>query len=99
MAVARADELPTGRAEVVSVGGRQIALCNVDGEIFAIDDVCTHDGGPLGEGELIDHQIECPRHGALFDVRTGKAVTLPATVPVSTYPTRVTDGTIEVEIE
>jgi 3-phenylpropionate/trans-cinnamate dioxygenase ferredoxin subunit len=61
----------------------------VDGEFYAIDDVCTHDGGPLGEGELDGEQIECPRHGARFDVRTGKAVTFPAVHPVGTWPVKV----------
>jgi 3-phenylpropionate/trans-cinnamate dioxygenase ferredoxin component len=97
--VAREGEIEPGKARVVDVGDKRIALCNVDGSIFAIDDVCTHDDGPLGEGELIDDRIECPRHGALFDVRTGKAVTLPAVYPVDTYPVRVTDGAIEVEME
>jgi 3-phenylpropionate/trans-cinnamate dioxygenase ferredoxin component len=99
MAVARVEEAQVGKAQVVHLDSKRLALCNVDGELFAIDDLCTHDGGPLGEGELLDHQIECPRHGALFDVQTGRALTLPATEPVNTYPVRVTDGTIEVEIE
>ena len=97
--VARENEIERGKVRVVSAGNKRIALCNVDGEIFAIDDVCTHDDGPLGEGELIDDRIECPRHGALFDVRTGKAVTLPAIHPVETYPVRVADGAVEVEIQ
>ena len=97
--VAHEGDVEPGKARVVDVGDKHIALCNVDGSIFAIDDVCTHDDGPLGEGELIDDRIECPRHGALFDVRTGKAVTPPAVYPVDTYPVRVTDGAIEVEIE
>lgn len=97
--VAREGDIEPGKARVVEAGEKRIALCNVDGSIFAIDDVCTHDDGPLGEGELIDDRIECPRHGALFDVRTGKAVTLPAVYPVDTYPVRMTDGAIEVEIE
>src|SRR5215203_4236154 len=92
--VAHEGDVELGKARVVDVGDKRIALCNVDGSIFAIDDVCTHDDGPLGEGELIGHRIECPRHGALFDVRTGKAVTLPAVDPVDTYPVRVTDGAI-----
>lgn len=97
--VARIDDITLGTARVVTVGDKRLALCNVDGDLYAIDDVCTHDYGPLGEGELVDDRIECPRHGALFDVRTGKAVTLPAVYPVDTYPVRVTDGAVEVEIE
>ena len=78
--------------------GDRVALCNVDGEFYAIDDICTHDGGPLDQGELIGKQIECPRHGARFDVTTGRALTLPAVRPVRSFPTRVIDGTVEVEV-
>jgi 3-phenylpropionate/trans-cinnamate dioxygenase ferredoxin subunit len=76
----------------------RIALANVDGEHYAIDDVCTHDGGPLDQGEVIGDQIECPRHGARFDVRTGKAMTLPAIFPVKTYPVKVEDKDILIEL-
>ena len=69
--VATQAELPMGGKKLVEVDGRAIAVFNVDGTLFAIDDVCTHDGGPLAEGELIGCEIECPRHGARFDVRTG----------------------------
>ena len=69
------------------------------GQYYCIDDVCTHDGGPLGEGELIEDQIECPRHGALFDVKSGRAVTLPAVVPVDTYPVRVEGGEVQVKVD
>jgi 3-phenylpropionate/trans-cinnamate dioxygenase ferredoxin subunit len=77
----------------------RIALANVDGEYYAIDDVCTHDGGPLDQGEVIGDQIECPRHGARFDVRTGKAMTLPAIFPVKTYPVKVEGKDILLELE
>jgi 3-phenylpropionate/trans-cinnamate dioxygenase ferredoxin subunit len=97
--VARASDIPVGTAAVVSAAKKQIALCNVDGEFFAVDDLCTHDYGPLGEGELVDDRIECPRHGALFDVRTGRAVTPPAVQPVATYPVRVQGEEIQVAIE
>ncbi|MFY9780436.1 MAG: Rieske 2Fe-2S domain-containing protein, partial [Candidatus Baltobacteraceae bacterium] len=68
-----------------AVSGRGVLLCNVDGDIFAIEDVCTHDGGPLDQGELEGCRIMCPRHGAYFDVTSGAALTLPAVVPVETY--------------
>jgi 3-phenylpropionate/trans-cinnamate dioxygenase ferredoxin component len=97
--VASVSDVQPDTARVVTVGNKDIVVCNVDGELYAIDNVCTHDLGPLGEGTLVGDRIECPRHGALFDVRTGKAVTLPAIYPVQTYPVRVTDGTVEVEIE
>jgi 3-phenylpropionate/trans-cinnamate dioxygenase ferredoxin subunit len=80
------------------VDGRSIALCNVDGEFFAIDDVCTHDGGPLGQGELRGNVIECPRHGARFDVRTGKVLALPAPKPVGTYSVQVEGTEIRVAL-
>ena len=81
--VARAADLPEGRAKVVEAKGRRIALARAGGEVFAVQDLCTHDNGPLGEGEVADHTIECPRHGARFDVKTGQPVTLPAVIPVS----------------
>src|SRR5579871_3614129 len=73
----------------VEVNGLQIGLYNVDGAIYAIDDICSHEHAHLSEGEQIENIITCPRHGAEFDVCTGKALTLPATQPVSTYEVRV----------
>ena len=96
--VGKRGDVPVGEARVFAVNGKHIAVCNVDGALYAIDDVCTHDGGPLGEGYLEGGQIECPRHGALFDVKTGKALTLPAVLPVNSYPVRVDGGEIKVEL-
>jgi nitrite reductase/ring-hydroxylating ferredoxin subunit len=96
--VARLDEIGEGKVKVVVADGRQIALCNFGGQIFAIDDVCTHDRGPLDQGELIGNEIECPRHGARFDVITGAATRLPAVRPVRTYPVHVSDGKISIEV-
>jgi len=96
--VARADEMATGTAKVVEAGGKRIALCNTGDGYHAIDDICTHDGGPLDQGTLLGNRIECPRHGAQFDVTTGKAMTLPAIRPVKTYPTRIHEGSVEVEV-
>jgi 3-phenylpropionate/trans-cinnamate dioxygenase ferredoxin component len=93
------NELDEGAVKVVVAGGRRIALCKFDGSVYAIDDVCTHDRGPLDQGELIGGEIECPRHGARFDVTTGRATRLPAIQPVRTYPVRVEDGAIVVEVE
>ena len=73
-----APSCPPGGKKLVEVDGRAIAVFNVDGAFHAIDDVCTHDGGPLAEGELIGCEIECPRHGARFDVRTGRPLCMPA---------------------
>ncbi|MDQ2816723.1 MAG: non-heme iron oxygenase ferredoxin subunit [Candidatus Eremiobacteraeota bacterium] len=97
--VARLDEIPPGKVKVVEAQGRRIALCNYDGAIYAIDDVCTHDRGPLGQGELIGREIECPRHGARFDVTDGRAVRLPAVRPVKVYPVSMRDGAITLEVD
>jgi 3-phenylpropionate/trans-cinnamate dioxygenase ferredoxin subunit len=97
--LARSDEVAPGQVRVFDVQGRGIALCNVDGDFYAIDDVCTHDGGPLDQGEIDGHQIECPRHGARFDVRNGRALTLPAVRPVRSYPVQVEDGVVKVGID
>jgi len=83
--VATLEELPPGGRKIVDVDGRAIALFHVDGEFHAIDDLCTHDGGPLAEGNLIGCEIECPRHGARFDVRTGRPLCMPAIEPVPTH--------------
>jgi 3-phenylpropionate/trans-cinnamate dioxygenase ferredoxin subunit len=82
-------ELPPGGKKLTEVEGRPIALFNVDGKFYAIDDVCTHDGGPLAEGQLTGCEIMCPRHGARFDVRTGKALCMPAVEPVAVHATEV----------
>lgn len=92
------NEIPAGRVAVFEVEGVRIALCNVNGTYYAIDDVCTHDGGALDQGELDGNEIECPRHGARFDVRTGKVTRLPAFVPVETYPVRIEDGKVQVDV-
>lgn len=84
--VGKVSEIPAGTTKQVEFDdGSELLLCNVDGTIYAIDDVCTHDGGNLEQGVLDGCQIECPRHGARFDVRTGEALTLPAVLPVATY--------------
>ena len=96
--VARRDEIPPGTAKKVEVDGVEVLLCNCDGTIYAIEDVCTHDGGPLDQGELFDCKIMCPRHGALFDVATGAALTLPAVVALPTYQVRLEGDDIFVEV-
>ena len=87
--VAVRGEIPVGGKKLVDLDGRAIAVFNVEGQFYAIDDVCTHDGGPLAEGDLIGNEIRCPRHGARFDVRTGKALCFPAIEPVATHPVEV----------
>ena len=96
--VARTEDVKPGTAKVVEAGGIKIALCNTGEGFHAIDDMCSHDRGPLDQGTLIGNRIECPRHGAQFDVITGKALTLPAVRPIRTYPTRVEHDQVEVEV-
>jgi 3-phenylpropionate/trans-cinnamate dioxygenase ferredoxin component len=96
--VAEISTTEVGRALVVEAGGNRIALCTTAEGHYAIDDVCSHDGGALDQGELDGLTIECPRHGALFDVTTGAAKTLPAVRGVSSYATRTVDGFVEVEV-
>jgi 3-phenylpropionate/trans-cinnamate dioxygenase ferredoxin subunit len=97
--VAVRSEIPPGGKKLVDLDGRAIALFNVAGDFFAIDDVCTHDGGPLAEGELEGAEIRCPRHGARFDVRTGKALCFPAFEPVETLAVDVRGEEIYVAID
>ena len=87
--VGRVGEVPDGRPEVFDVDDRKIAVYRIDGAYYAIDDICTHDGGPLAEGEVEGDEVICPRHGARFSIRTGAALSFPAITPVDTYPVRV----------
>lgn len=95
--VARADEIAPGEKKIVEVDGIEVVIVNLDGAFYAIEDMCTHDGGPLGEGKLEGCQLICPRHGARFDVRTGAALTLPAFEAAPTYEVKVQDGNVLVE--
>ncbi len=97
--VANSSELAPGQKKLVEAGGRSVALFNVAGTVYAIDDVCTHDGGPLAEGEFTGCTIECPRHGARFDVRTGKPLCMPAFEPVATHQVLVKDDELFVVIQ
>ncbi len=93
-----ADELPPGAREVFEVEGLYIAVFNVDGTVYAVEDVCTHDDGPLADGELHGFEIECPRHGARFDIRSGKVTRMPAVLPVRWFPARIEDGQVQVDL-
>jgi len=97
--VAKTSEIPVGRINVYEVNGKRVAVCHVNGRFYAIDDVCTHDGGPLDQGVLEGELVECPRHGAKFDVTTGRAVVLPAVRPVATYEVRVEGDDVQVKVE
>jgi len=96
--IARVEDVPAGTVKTVEARGKRLALCNYEGAFYAIDDECTHDRGPLDQGELVGQEIECPRHGARFDVMTGRPTRLPAVRPVRTYPVTVVDGSISVEV-
>ncbi len=92
--VCATSELLPGERKIAYDGDVAIAVFNIDGTLYAIEDVCTHDGGELASGELRDFEIECPRHGARFDVRTGAVLAPPAYEPVTPFPVKVEDDTI-----
>ena len=94
--VAKAGEIASGGHRVVDTDGAHIAVFNLNGEYYAIEDVCTHDGGELAGGCVIGEEIECVRHGARFNIRTGAVTAPPAYEPVATFPVRVQDGVIQV---
>lgn len=94
--VAATEELPPGKRIFVDVDGERIVVFNVAGRYYAIRDACSHDGGPVGEGEVRGLEIECPRHGARFSLESGRALTLPAVVDIPAYPVRVVDGEVQV---
>ena len=94
------DELAPGRSKIVRAGLLAVCVYNLGGELFALEDRCSHDDGPLCEGDWDPDEgvVICPRHGANFDIRTGDPLTLPAVEPVDTYPVRVEDGIVKVEL-
>ena len=98
--VAGVGEVPEGEVRVVTcAGGRSLAVSNINGALYAIDNICTHDGGPLGEGRLRSGRVICPRHGAAFDARTGRVLTLPAVKGVRAYPVSVDGDDVLVDCE
>ena len=96
--IAPVSELPNGERLFVEVEGKSLVIFNIAGQFYAIGDVCTHDDGPVGDGDIEGHNIVCPRHGGEFDIRTGQAVQMPAVVDIPAYPVRVVDGVIQVGI-
>jgi 3-phenylpropionate/trans-cinnamate dioxygenase ferredoxin subunit len=94
-------ELPAGASRIVEADGRKIGVFNAGGDLYAIEDRCSHDDGPLAEGAFDSDAktVECPRHGSLFDITTGRPKTLPAYLPVDTFPVRVEDGVIKLEVD
>lgn len=95
---ARVEDVPVGGKTVVEVDDRILALFHLPDGFFALDDVCTHDDGPLSDGVMGESTIACPRHGAQFDIRTGKALTMPATRPTGSYPCKVENGEVLIAI-
>jgi 3-phenylpropionate/trans-cinnamate dioxygenase ferredoxin subunit len=94
------EELPPGHVKIVFAGSLAIGVYNLDGELFALEDRCSHDDGPLCEGDFDAEEgiAICPRHGANIDIRSGRALTLPAVDPVDTFPVRLEDGFVKVEV-
>ena len=96
------DELPPGHREVFGVNGRWIAVFNIGGDVYAIEDLCTHDGNELAfdqtgqPSKLVGYEIECPRHGARFDVRTGQVTRRPAEVDAPCFPARIENGSVQI---
>ncbi len=97
--VCSVSELPEGGRKVVEIGDRVIGLFRVNGNFYAIDDLCTHDGGPLAEGEVKGFTIICPRHGARFDLRTGQALSMPATRGTTAHEVRVQENDVFVKVQ
>ena len=96
--IAPASELPNGERLFVEIEGKSLVIFNIAGQFFSIADICSHDDGPVGEGDLEGFNVVCPRHGGEFDVRDGKAVQLPVVEDIPAYPLQIRDGTIFVGI-
>jgi 3-phenylpropionate/trans-cinnamate dioxygenase ferredoxin subunit len=96
--VADVSDLPPGERLFIEIDQRSIVLFNIAGQYYAIADLCSHDDGPLGDGDLDGLEIICPRHGARFDIRTGKVLALPAVEDIPAYPVQVTAGEIQVGV-
>ena len=96
--VCRLNDLEENRAMVASVEGKQILLTKVDGGVFAVENHCTHEDFPLGEGEIVDGQIQCRHHGGRFDIKTGRATQIPAVVDLKTFEVRIDNNDILVAI-
>ncbi|MDP8911198.1 MAG: non-heme iron oxygenase ferredoxin subunit [Actinomycetota bacterium] len=96
------EELPSGAVKIVRSGSLSVGVYNLNGRLYALEDRCSHDDGPLAEGDVEldedDAVVICPRHGARFDIRTGKALSLPAYEPVETFRVQVEDGIVKVDL-
>jgi 3-phenylpropionate/trans-cinnamate dioxygenase ferredoxin subunit len=98
VAVAKTAEIPVGQFKAVEAGGKRLLVCHTAEGWYAVDDTCTHDEGPLADGWLDGRAIECPRHGARFDVATGQVLCLPAATPIRSYPVQVEGNDVKVSI-
>ena len=97
--LATTGELSPGERKLIELDGLPIALFNIEGEYYCIADVCSHDDGPLAEGECNGYEIECPRHGARFDVRDGKVLSFPAIRDIPIYPVSVDGDAVQIDID
>jgi 3-phenylpropionate/trans-cinnamate dioxygenase ferredoxin subunit len=98
VAIAVAVDVPPGERLFIEIDQKSIVLFNIAGQYYAVADVCSHDDGPLGDGDLEELEVICPRHGARFDIRTGKVLALPAVEDIPAYPLRVVDGEIQIGV-
>ena len=99
IAVAKTSEIAVGQFKAVAVQGKRLLVCHTAEGFYAVDDTCTHDDGPLGDGWLDGSELECPRHGARFDVKTGKVLSLPAVLSIHSYPVKIDGDTVSVSLE
>ena len=99
VAVAKVDAVKPGQMKSFNVSGKQILVVNASGTFFATQDICTHDGGTLSDGELVGDEIECPRHAARFSAPTGQVRALPAVVPIKTFQIKIENDEIRVAVE
>ena len=97
--VAAVDEVGDGEVKTFQVGSHRVAVARAIGKLYAVEDLCSHDDGPLGDGVLDEFAVECPRHGARFDIRTGAVVAMPAAAPIEAFPVMEKDGRIHVAIQ
>lgn len=97
--IAKTSDIPDPGKQYFEIDDQLVVLFHLDGAYYCLEDVCTHDGGPLGDGELDGNSIVCPRHGAKFDIMTGKALTMPATKATQTYPVKVEGDDVLIEID
>ena len=98
VSVVKVSEVSVGEFKAVEVQGKRLLICHLESGFYAVDDTCTHDDGPLADGWLEGNAIECPRHGARFDVTTGKVLCLPAAIPINSYAVKVEGDEVKVNI-